>query len=122
MMATTMEKKANRWSAYLAVAAISSLATTWVMETPALHKKERKLEVVEQKILPSMAARQARTETKLLQADCDKVVYVKAALKGVLADDNPLVEGPDWKDLKPCKGVKPAKVSVPKIPEPAPKS
>jgi len=122
MMATRIEKHASEWSKYLLVAALSSLVTSWALETPLLHRKEAKLQVVEQKVLPAMAGQIAQTKTQLAQVTCDKEKFLDTAVQAIEADKNPRLDAPDWRDLLGCPNVRPGKPSIPKIPAPETKS
>lgn len=117
MMITRLDRKADKWSMYLFVAAVSSLATTWVLQTPLLHQKEAKLAIVEHKVLPTLATQLAKKETALRQSECDKRVYASVAVQGVVAAQNPNAREPTWDDFKGCENIKPAPVTIPKIPE-----
>lgn len=122
MMATHIERKACKVIPYLVVAAVSSLATSWVYQTPDLHRKETKLEIVEQKVLPSMAGQIAQTKTQLAQVTCDKEKFLDTAVQAIEADKNPRLDAPDWRDLLGCPNVRPVKPVIPKIPAPETKS
>lgn len=99
MMATQIEKHASEWSRYLLVAALSSLVTSWALETPLLHRKEAKLQVVEQKVLPAMAVQVARAKTGERQARCDAMVFEDAAKLAIEADGNPNLPAPDIDEI-----------------------
>jgi Trm5-related predicted tRNA methylase len=105
------------WSKMAAVAAVSSLVTTWVMQTPLLHKKAEQLQTVKETVLPKLATQLAKKETALRQSECDKRIYAGVAVKGVVAAQNPNAAEPTWEDFKGCENVPPARVNVPKIPE-----
>lgn len=118
MIVHRLDRKANEWSKLLFVAAVSSIATSWILKTPELHLKEQKLAIVEHKVLPKVVNDLSKAKTDLKQADCDREKYVRAAIQGVIADDIPTVKGPDWSDIRPCEKVAPVKVPVPSVPVP----
>lgn len=109
MMATRVNSIASKAAPYLLMAAVSSLVTSWAFKTPELNKKAETLQVVEQKTLPAMAGSLAKVQTDLKQSNCDKTRYVEAGIKGVLADNDPKLAGPEWDDLRACPKVAPVK-------------
>lgn len=120
MIATTINQKASVVARYLLVAAVSSLATSWALKTPELHRQSETLHVVETKTLPAVTKQLAQTKTQLAQTQCDKAKAVRVAVQGILADQKSDVDAPDWSDLKACPKVVPAKpipisALVPKI-------
>lgn len=74
MSATRIDGTISKMSPMLLAAALSSLATSWFYQTPRLHQKEQRLEVVEQKIVPHLQdvagcqTVRARVATSLAQA------------------------------------------------------
>lgn len=114
MMATKINDRAGRVIPYLVVAAVASLATSWGLQTPALEQKAETLDVVQQKVIPSMAGQLAATKTKLKQSDCDKDRIANVAAQGILATQH-AAPAPTWDDIQACARVAPVKPQIPVV-------
>lgn len=68
MMIQQADRRATRLMPYLLVGALSSLGTSWFYQTPELHQKADKLEVVERHDIPKLKADKA---TAVASAACE---------------------------------------------------
>lgn len=124
MIATKIDCLISKAAPLLVVAAVSSLGTSWFYKTPELHRKAAVLQKVESQTLPAVTKQLAQAKTENRQLSCDKDRAVKVAVQGILADQQPGIDAPDWNDLSPCPKVAqikapPVSAILPKVNDPS---
>ena len=73
-MATNLDRKASKIAPILLAMAVSSLATSWALKTPYLHKRADHATVLEKKVIPQLKdvagcqQQRARVATSLAKA------------------------------------------------------